>query len=925
MMALLHIASLRRGAEGMDSKSPYYANVDESKANPYPELPNPLVLNNGSHVRNAREWFSRRRPEIVEDFDREVYGRVPKRTPKVRWEVDSVAEEKVGETPVITKHLVGHVDNSSFPGIAVNIQLTLTTPKGASRAVPVIMEFGFGGNFAGRMPGAGTGPTWQQQLIDKGWGYSVIVPTSYQADDGSGLTKGIIGLCNKGQVRKPDDWGALRAWAWGASRALDYFETDRSVNAKEVGIEGLSRYGKATLVTMAYDQRFAIGFVGSSGAGGAKLHRRDFGEKVENLTGTGEYHWMAGNYLKYGGPLTAKDLPVDSHELIAMCAPRPVLISCGSPNVEGIWVDDRGMFMATVAAGPVYQLLGKKNLGTDEMPPEGTGLTDGDLAFRQHSGGHTTGPNWPTFITFASRYFDKGSSIVIDATGGKPISKYIYGVNYAGNYIYDWLKEWQDYHQDFSLAREGGNRLSAYNWETNASNAGADWFNQNDNYLATSNEPGWTVSRFLQWVQSTGAAALVTVPTLGYVSADKIEQLNGSQDVGKTPDYLNTRFYKSYASKPGHLFSYPPDKTDKAVYQDEFVAWVEATKSPKSPVWFSLDNEPDLWSSTHSRLWTSKPGYATICQNNAEYAAAIKRVAPDSLIFGPANYGYNGIMKFQDAPDGAGRVFADVYLDSMREAGRSAGRRLLDVYDFHWYPEATGGGKRIIADGPENAESESARVQAPRSLWDPSYVEKSWITDSNGQKPIELVPYMNVQIEAHYPGTKLAITEYDFGGRNTVSGALAQADALGIFGRYGIFAACHWGLNHGDIAAMAGFKAFTNYDRKGARFGDIELRVAGEDPGRESFYAARDSNDPARLTVVIVNKCNSINKVSLALKGFRARKTMAFVIREGVFTVPEVHSIQPTQDGFNFEAPSLSVTTLELRSSSISTVPFVYF
>ena len=225
-----------------------------------------------------------------------------------------------------------------------------------------------------------------------------------QADNGEGLTQGIIGLVNKGQPRKLDDWGALRAWAWGASRALDYFETDKSVDAKHVGIEGLSRYGKAALVAMACEPRFAICFIGSSGAGGAKILRRKFGEQVENVASTSEYHWMAGNFLKYAGPLTPNDLPVDAHELIALCAPRPVFISSGSQQVEGGWVDAKGMFFGGVGAGPVYRLLGKKDLGTTEFPPMETPLIDGDIAFRRHSGGHTTGPNWPTFITFASRY-----------------------------------------------------------------------------------------------------------------------------------------------------------------------------------------------------------------------------------------------------------------------------------------------------------------------------------------------------------------------------------------------------------------------------------------------------------------------------------------------------------------------------------------
>jgi hypothetical protein len=223
-----------------------------------------------------------------------------------------------------------------------------------------------------------------------------------QDDKADALTEGIIGLVNHGQPRKLDDWGALRAWAWGASRALDYFETDPSVDARLVGITGHSRYGKAALVTMAYDQRFAIGYISSSGEGGAELYRRHFGEQPENLAG-GEYYWMAGNFIKYGGPLTANDLPVDSHELIALCAPRPVFIGAGATQGDG-WVDGKGMFLAAVGAGPVYKLLGKRDLGTAEFPAIETPLIDGDVAFRQHSGGHTPAPNWPTFIEFASRY-----------------------------------------------------------------------------------------------------------------------------------------------------------------------------------------------------------------------------------------------------------------------------------------------------------------------------------------------------------------------------------------------------------------------------------------------------------------------------------------------------------------------------------------
>jgi GH35 family endo-1,4-beta-xylanase len=412
MMRLLGITSLRPGPSG-DPNAPNAANTDESKANPYPNLPDPLALKDRRKVTTAEMWWNVRRSEIVEDFNREIYGRVPENLPQVKWEVTGTLREMNGAVPVVTKQLVGHVDNSAYPLIKVDIQLTLTTPANATGSVPVMMTFGFGRRPAGA-PGGGTSgrsePTWQQQVLAKGWGYAVLVPTSYQVDNGAGLTQGIIGLLNKGQPRKVDDWGALRAWAWGASRALDYFETDKSVDARQVGIEGLSRYGKAALVTMAYEPRFAIGFIGSSGQGGAKLHRRNFGELVENVASSGEYHWMAGNYIKYAGPLNWNDLPVDSHQLIALCAPRPVFISNGSPNVEGNWIDSRGQFLATVAAGPVYRLLGKKDLGTTVMPAIESALIGGDLAFRQHSGGHTTGPNWPTFLIYASRYI-KGSSV----------------------------------------------------------------------------------------------------------------------------------------------------------------------------------------------------------------------------------------------------------------------------------------------------------------------------------------------------------------------------------------------------------------------------------------------------------------------------------------------------------------------------------
>ena len=403
MMEHLGITSIRPGANGRDPGAPNAANYDEARGNPYPELPAALKLDNGKPVKNEKQWWSKRRPQIVEHFDREVYGRMPKHVPDVSWVVAETKNESRGGIEVVTRKLLGHVDNSVYPLINVDIELYLTTPVGA-KGVPVIVEF-FPPEWAARMPPQPS-PSWQEQVISRGWAYAILSPTSIQADNGAGLTRGIIGLVNRGQTRKPDDWGALRAWAWGASRALDYLATDPAVDAKRAVIEGVSRYGKASLVTMAYEPRFAIGFIGSSGMGGAALHRRRIGELLENVAGSGEYHWMAGNYIKYAGPLTPADLPVDAHELIALAAPRPLFIGAGNPEQGDAWVDPRGMFMATVAASPVYRLLGKRALDTTEFPPIGTALTGGELAYRQHTGGHTSYPNWPTFLDFAARYFE---------------------------------------------------------------------------------------------------------------------------------------------------------------------------------------------------------------------------------------------------------------------------------------------------------------------------------------------------------------------------------------------------------------------------------------------------------------------------------------------------------------------------------------
>ena len=389
-------------------------------------------------------------------------GAFPTNVPKVTWTVTAVDHEMIGFTPVIAKDLIGEVDNSSYPAISVRIHMTLVTPANAKGPVPVLMMFGRAGFPAPNEPSGdelervnaawkallvqqdpslkdvfAQHPAWQPvkdtpfqfpqmnedgdppntwQLVAAGWGFVLFDPASVQADNGAGMTRGIIGLVNKGQPRTPEDWGALRAWGWGAGRGLDYLETDPAVDAKHVGIEGVSRYGKAALVTMAFDQRFAMVLVGSSGKGGATLLRRNFGEAVESLTG-GEYYWMAGNFMKYGaseatfGSKTPGDIPVDSNELIALCAPRLTFISYGVPEKgDAKWLDHEGSFMATVDASRVFDAAGRQgawestgDYQTAKMPPVNQGLLDGQLAWRQHDGGHTDAPNMKWFIQWADK------------------------------------------------------------------------------------------------------------------------------------------------------------------------------------------------------------------------------------------------------------------------------------------------------------------------------------------------------------------------------------------------------------------------------------------------------------------------------------------------------------------------------------------
>ncbi len=425
-----------------------------------------------------------------------------------------------------------------------------------------------------------------------------------------------------------------------------------------------------------------------------------------------------------------------------------------------------------------------------------------------------------------------------------PISRYIYGSNQA---------DLGGATPNLTLVRSGGNRWTAYNWETNASNAGSDWFFNNDGYLGGGDIPGEALRPDIQDAHDHDASYLLTLPIQGYVAADK-----DGTNVFDTPNHLQTRFETSVALK-GAPFSLPPNLNDGMVYQDEFVHWVNtnfpnAPNNPLRTIFYSMDNEPALWAYTHEEVHPAPATYVELVGQNLEYAAAVKSVVPTAEVFGFVGYGWAAYADLQGAPDaGAYGDFIDYFLDSAQDAENAGGDRLIDVLDLHWYPEAQGGGVRII-DDDNAADVVEARVQAPRSLWDPTYTEDSWISQWGTMGPVELVPLMQQKIAAHYPGTKLSFSEYNYGGYGHISGALAQADVLGIFGREGVFAATLWEMGGDHSYHYGAFAMYRDYDGQGGSFGDTSVSAQTTDVAASSIHASVFSDNPDSLVLVAINK-----------------------------------------------------------------------
>ena len=382
------------------TKTGHVSNYDESKVKPF-TLPDPLVMADGTRVTDAAAWAKRRRPEIVRLYESEIYGHVPAKAPKVTWRVGQT-EAGAKEGTAVKKRIIGTPAGS--PVDAPEINVTLYTPASAKEPVPVILLLYFGGGTAPPAANAPSGePPVAAEILARGWGYATVGYQDIQPDRINTFNQGVIGLSlGAGQSQPaPDEWGAIGAWAWGASRVIDYLVADKAVDGKRIALFGHSRLGKTALWASALDERIAAVYASCSGEMGAALARRDWGETVDDM-GQNFPYWFAGRFQKWVGRWN--DMPVDAHMLIALSAPRPVFVTGGTADQ---WADPVGEFQAEVAAGPVYRLLGKKDLGTTTLPPLDSPLTAGDLGWHYHTGGHAATPeDWKAFLVFLGKYFN---------------------------------------------------------------------------------------------------------------------------------------------------------------------------------------------------------------------------------------------------------------------------------------------------------------------------------------------------------------------------------------------------------------------------------------------------------------------------------------------------------------------------------------
>ncbi|WP_405735531.1 cellulose binding domain-containing protein [Streptomyces sp. NBC_01537] len=530
-----------------------------------------------------------------------------------------------------------------------------------------------------------------------------------------------------------------------------------------------------------------------------------------------------------------------------------------------------------------------------------------------------------------------GPAITVDATTARhAIDPNIYGINFADEALAADLR--------LPVRRWGGNATTRYNYKLDAYNAGADWYFENLHY---SNDPaalpdGSEADKFVEQNLRTGTGTVLTVPMVGWTTAARDDACGFSiakygpqqgSDAQWRPDCGNG--VKSDGTKvTGNI----PAETSVAAGPDFTKGWVQyldstyGTANSGGVRFYDLDNEPDLWFSTHRDVHPAGTGYEEMRDSTYATAAAIKDADPAAQTLGPVGWGFNSLVYsgldqktcsevggdcWSNPPDRAahgGVQFAPWYLQQMQAYEQAHGRRILDYFDEHIYPQQTG-----VFGGSNDAATQALRLRSTRQLWDPTYVDESWIN-----QPIQFIPRLRSLVDQNYPGTKTAITEYNWGALDHIDGALAQADVLGIFGREGLDLATLWDPPTADEPGAYAFRMFRNYDGQGGSFGDTSVRAASADQEKLSVYAAERSSDHA-LTVTVINKTTGDLTAPVSVTGGSASTaTAAQVYRYGQSDLTAIQhpADQPlTGGGFTTTFPAYSITTYVLPAGTATATP----
>ncbi|MGA3345925.1 MAG: Ig-like domain repeat protein, partial [Terracidiphilus sp.] len=563
-----------------------------------------------------------------------------------------------------------------------------------------------------------------------------------------------------------------------------------------------------------------------------------------------------------------------------------------------------------------------------------TGLSNGTIYYYVVAAVNTAGAG-----ANSNQVFDEPGAvppnvtIIVNPAVTKTISPYIYGIDGTSNASIPNVP-------DVTIFRMGGNRWTAYNWTTNASNAGSDYLYESDNFLSSSTIPGFAVYPTINANIAAGQATLFTVPIQGLVSADE----SGPVPTTNAPDlarFQDVVYQKSTVSSAPFTTTPPvvvvggEDTGD--VYDDEFVWAMNQLSTTKeifsgntaTPVFVDLDNEPDLWNSTHLEVQgPTEITPAAYIAKTLSVTEALKTQFPEMIIFGPSHYGFLGVYNWQvgitDTTPTGENWFPDMYFQALATASATFGKPLVDAYDFHWYPEDyDAGGTRVTSMTAATLSDADMQliVQAPRNLWDTTFTDPGnsnpWVNSVLGGAPIEFLPRLQAKINAEFPSIKLSISEYETGGFNNIAGTVAEADQLGVYASNGVFAGMFWPPGGTFDYVLAGFRAYRNFDGAGSNFGDTSVSTISSNPGSVMAYVSTDSTTPGRVVIVVINRANTTQVAALSglsLSGTANLYQMTATTAEGQSPVTPVSigTMAVSGSSLTLTLPAYSVTTIDV-------------